>query len=65
MENRLVTSREQGGVGPGFNYKAVAHESTFMVLKQFCILMYSDYNGGYINLYLRPNCTELHIHECV
>ena len=31
-----------------------------MGLEQFYMLMFSDYDGGYTNLYLRVNCTELH-----
>ena len=31
-----------------------------MGLEQFYMLMFSDYDGGYTNLYLRVNCTEIH-----
>lgn len=49
-------------MGITFDYKGVARKSSLTVLEQVCILMYPDWVGGYMDLYLRSNCTELHTH---
>lgn len=41
------------GMKIGFDYESIAHKSSFIALEQFCVLMYSDCDGSYTDLYLR------------